>query len=127
MENQNQGSVSQQFNQANNNPQFGQQSLPNSTAVLVLGIISIVGCICYGIPGLICGIIALVMAGKAKKMLTENPTLYSESSVKNMNAGRICAIIGTILSALYFLFFVVYLVIVGSVVSSMPWESMGKY
>lgn len=128
MENQNQGSVSQQFNQSNNNPQFGQQiPLPNATAVLVLGIISIVGCICYGVPGLICGIIALVMAGKAKKLLSDNPTMYLESSVKNMNAGRICAIIGTILSALYFLFFVVYLVIVGSVVSSMPWESMGRY
>ena len=54
--------------QENTNPQFqqqfsqpfGQQQLPNATAVLVLGIISIVGCFCYGIIGLILGIIALV-------------------------------------------------------------------
>ena len=44
-----------------------KQPLPNATAVLVLGIISIVGCFCYGIVGLICGIIALILASKAKK------------------------------------------------------------
>ena len=41
-----------------------QRPLPNATAVLVLGIIAIVGCFCDGIPGLVCGIIALVLAGK---------------------------------------------------------------
>ncbi len=41
-----------------------QKNLPNSTAVLVLGILSIVGCIFYGIPGIICGIIAIVLHGK---------------------------------------------------------------
>jgi hypothetical protein len=41
-----------------------QQKLPNATAVLILGIVSIVGCCCYGLPGLIAGIIALVLAKK---------------------------------------------------------------
>ena len=53
----NQGNVNQQFNQQFSQP-FGQQQLPNSTAVLVLGIISIVGCFCYGILGLILGLIS---------------------------------------------------------------------
>ena len=48
MENQGQGTpnpeqVNQQFNQQFSQS-FGQPQLPNSTAVLVLGIISIVGC-----------------------------------------------------------------------------------
>ncbi|MBS1563194.1 MAG: hypothetical protein JST39_02345, partial [Bacteroidetes bacterium] len=44
-------------NQPNYQQQFSpnpQMPLPNATPVLVLGIISIVGCFCYGIVGLIC-------------------------------------------------------------------------
>ena len=33
-----------------------------------------------------------------------------ESSYKNANAGYVCAIIGTILSGLYFLFFIIVLI-----------------
>lgn len=120
MENQgtpNQETVNQQFNQ-----QFGQQMLPNSTAVLVLGIISIVGCFCYGIVGLILGIIALVLSGKAKKLYEANPTMYTEASYKNMKAGRICGIIGLCLSACYVIFFIIYIAIIGSVLSGLPWD-----
>jgi len=120
-----QENVNQQFNQ-----QFvqhtGQQQLPNSTAVLVLGIISIVGCFCYGIIGLILGIIALVLAGKAKKIYDQNPALFSEASFKNMKAGKICAIIGLCLSACYLIFFIVYIAIIGSVIAGMPWDMMGR-
>jgi M penetrans paralogue family 26 len=128
MENQgtpNQENANQQFNQ-----QFGQsagqQQLPNSTAVLVLGIISIVGCFCYGIIGLILGIIALVLAGKAKKLYDQNPAMYSEASLKNMKAGKICAIVGLCLSACYFVFFIVYIAIIGTVLSGMPWDMLGR-
>ena len=38
------------------------RSLPNATATLVLGIVSIVSCWCIGIVGLTCGIIALYLA-----------------------------------------------------------------
>lgn len=79
--------------------------LPNSTAVLVLGILSILGCFCYGIVGLILGIVALVLHKKDKELYLSNPTVY-ENSFKNSRAGYICAIIGLILGALYFLFFV---------------------
>lgn len=125
MENQgtpNQENINQQFNQ-----QFGQQlpqQLPNSTAVLVLGIISIVGCFCYGIVGLVLGIIAVVLAGKAKKLYDQNPTMYSEASFKNMKAGRVCAIVGLCLSAAYLIFFIVYIAIIGSVLSGLPWGMM---
>ncbi|WP_118949636.1 CCC motif membrane protein [Taibaiella helva] len=99
-----------------------RQELPNATAVLVLGIISIVGCFCYGIIGTICGIIALVLGSKAKKLYQSNPDLYTPSSYKNMNAGRICGIVGLSLSALYILFLIVCLIIYGASLSSMPWD-----
>jgi hypothetical protein len=76
-------------------------TLPNSTAILVLGIVSIVTCCCYGIPGLICGIIALVLANNASKLYQVELGNYTESSYKNVNAGKICAIIGIVLSILY--------------------------
>jgi M penetrans paralogue family 26 len=79
--------------------------VPNSTAVLVLGIVSIVLCCCYGL-GLIGGIIALVLHKKALKTYNGNPAEYTSGSLKNLNAGRVCAIIGIILSAL----FIIYLI-----------------
>ena len=45
-----------------------QQPLPNATPVLVLGILSIVMCFCYGILGLILGIIALVLSASSKRL-----------------------------------------------------------
>jgi hypothetical protein len=77
------------------------QELPNSTAVLVLGIISIIGCWCWGIPGLVCGIIALVLASKGENLYNENPSLYKPVTYSNLKAGKICAIIGVCLSGLF--------------------------
>jgi M penetrans paralogue family 26 len=101
---------------------MGQSDLPNASAVLVLGIISIALCWCYGIIGLTCGIIALILGGKSMKLYNANPGGYSTKSFNNMKAGRICAIIGTILSALMLVYAVIYIVILGTAVSSMPWN-----
>jgi len=87
--------------------------LPNATVVLVLGIISIVTCCCYGVIGIICGIIALVLAKSANDLYVSNPGKYTEGSYKNMNAGKICAWIGISLSALYFLFVIWLIATVG--------------
>lgn len=104
-------------------PQFQiQESVPNSTAVLVLGIVSIVTCFCIGIVGLIIGIIALVLASKANDLYKSSPQKYSLSSYNNLKAGRVCAIIGLCLSALYFIYWIIYIVIVGAAVSTMPWQ-----
>lgn len=83
-----------------------QQALPNATAVLVLGILSIVACWCYGIVGIILGVIALILSGKSKKLYDENPGAYTEGSYNNLKAGKICAIIGLSLSALTFIYFI---------------------
>lgn len=92
-------------------------SLPNSTAVLVLGILSIVMCFCYGIIGLILGIIGLSLAGKDLQRYNANQGAYTTSSYNNLKAGRVCAIIGTILSSLYFIVIIIYLIAVGSMLS----------
>jgi hypothetical protein len=77
-------------------------ALPNSTAVLVLGILSIFFCFCYGVIGIICGIVSLILYPKDKKLYMENPQAYTLSSYNNLKAGRVCAIIGLILSAIFF-------------------------
>lgn len=124
----NQGSQQgQNVNQPINN-QFGQVSVPNSGAVLTLGILSIVLCICAGIVGLICGIIALVLANKAMTMYKANPNNYTLSSFNNLKGGKVCAIIGTVLSSLYFIYYVIILIFVGAAMTSMPWDQiMGKH
>ncbi len=109
----------------NTGSNFGApKNLPNAVAVLVLGICSIVGCFCYGIVGLICGIIAVVLAKKDMALYKANPSDYTLPSFTNLKAGRVCAIIGLSLSALYILFIIVYVLILGAALSMMPWSSM---
>jgi uncharacterized membrane protein len=85
--------------------------LPNATAVLVLGIISIVGCCCYGVVGIVTGIVALVLHKKDKALYESNPVAY-EASFKNSNAGKICAIVGLILSSLYIIGLIIYFIFI---------------
>jgi tetrahydromethanopterin S-methyltransferase subunit B len=105
-----------------------QQAVPNSTAVLVLGILSIVGCWCYGIVGLVLGIIALVLSSKDEKLLKLNQGMYTEGSVKNLKAGKICSIIGTSLSGLFVLILIIYFAIIGATLGTFlhafPWDSL---
>ena len=105
--------------------------LPNATGVLVLGICSLALCWCYGIVGIILGIIALVLGNKAKKMYEENPELYTESSFKNMKAGRTCGIIGLCIGGAYLLVVIIYLLVIGAALgtffTSMPWEQFNSF
>jgi presenilin-like A22 family membrane protease len=106
----NQNPLDQQFTH-----QFGQpqQQLPNSSGVLVLGILSIVFSIlffCYFIPTIISlalGIIALSLAPSANRKYKEAPHLYTIGSYNNLKAGKICAIIGLSFSALIFILFII--------------------
>lgn len=114
-------------NYSNPQPQFiQQQSVPYSTSILVLGILSIVTCWCYGIIGAILGIIALVQAKRANEAYTANPNNYSASSYNNFKAGKVCAIIGLILSCCYLLIIILYFAFVGTILMSIPWEELGK-
>ena len=103
-----------------------RQQLPNSTLILVFGILSIVGCCCYGIVGLIFGIVALVMSKKATEIYNANPNLYI--GFQNVKTGRILAIIGIILSALVLISQIVFLIMFGyEGLEEMQREMMEQY
>lgn len=90
--------------------------LPNATAVLVLGICSIVFS-CFFV-GLILGIIGIVLSGKGRKMYKDAPGLYE--GYGQLNAGFIMSIIGTCLGALYIVYWLIVVVILGTA-SSAVW------
>ena len=85
--------------QSNFNNFETSQKLPNATAVLILGILSIITCCCYGVLGLILGIVALFLAKKDLALYAISPQAYTNYS--NLNIGRILAIIGIVLNVVY--------------------------
>lgn len=91
-------------------PSLGEAQLPNATATLVLGILSIVVCF-------ICGIIALVISNKDLDMYRANPEHYSLASYNNIKTGRVCAIIGLCLQVIGIVFYAIFVV---ALVSNMP-------
>ena len=103
-----------------NYPQF-QIQLPNSTTILVLGILSIVICCFFGI---IFGIITLVMASKANALYYSNTQLYSVTSLNNVKVGKICAIIGLILSGLATFYYVAMIAFMGRAMTDMPFDNI---
>ena len=116
------------------NPSYGLRPLPNATAVLVLGIISIPVCFCYitfGIIGITLGVIAISLANKDMKLYAENPGAYTQTSYNNLKGGRVCAIIGLALNSLCLVAMVTYIIwiiiVFGSIAeffSKLPWQHM---
>jgi len=95
----------------NQNPDNNNTPLPASglaIASLVLGICSIPTCLCYGVPSLICGIIGLILAHSASQQVAAG-TAGGQGLIK---AGRICSIIGLVLSVLYWIFLAVMIAVV---------------
>jgi hypothetical protein len=79
-----------------------QTSLPNSGGILAMGIISIASfCCCWGLIGVVLGIIAIIMSSRAEKAYRLDSELYTEASYKNMQAGRVTAIIGLSLAIIW--------------------------
>lgn len=93
--------------------------LPNATTVLVLGICSIVFS-CFFI-GAILGIIGLVLGGKAKKVYRMSPEIYE--GYGQLNAGFIMSIIGTCLGGLYLIYWIIWVIILGTASASV-WSGM---
>ena len=107
-----------------------QVPLPNASTILMLGIFSIVIAFCCGIfaiAALVLGIVALALAPKTIEMYNANPGKYTESSFKNVSAGKICAIIGVVISGLLLLIGVIYIAVVGGAIwtifDKIPWEN----
>jgi hypothetical protein len=88
-----------------------KQKLPNASAVLILGILSILTCCCWGVIGMILGIVALILAKKDLALYAEDPEKYLGYS--NINTGRILAIIGIVLSAIYLICTIYLYAVVG--------------
>jgi len=86
-----------------------KRNLPNATAVLVLGILSIISCCFYGI-GVIFAIIALVLANSDMKLYRQDPESYLNYS--NLNIGRVLSVIGLLMS-MVMLAFCIFLLSLG--------------
>lgn len=94
-----------------------KQQLPNATATLVLGILSIVLCWIWGIIGIACAIIALVISKKSVALYNQAPDQYL--GYGNLKAGRIMSIIGLVLSALFIVYIIVIVAILGTAAFSL--------
>ncbi len=67
---------------------------------LVFGILSIITCCCYGVVGIILGIVGIVMAVLAKK---DNMGQFPGMAI----AGLVCSIIGILLGAIYLILIII--------------------
>jgi hypothetical protein len=75
-------------------------NLPTSgwaVASLVMGILSLTGCVFWGLPALILGPLAIWFAGKARRDVAMGAA--SAASLGLATAGRVCGIVGTALAA----------------------------
>ena len=93
--------------------------LPNATTVMVLGILSIV-CSCFFV-GAILGIIGLVLGSKGKKVYKQSPEIYD--GYGQLNAGFIMSIIGVCLGGLYLIYWIIWVIILGTASASI-WSNM---
>ena len=93
------------------------QQLPNSTLILVMGILSIIGCCCYGIPGLIFGIVAIILGTKATNLYKQDPQLYT--GYGNVKTGKIMGVIGVVLS-------VIVVIVVLWAIATLGWDAIGN-
>lgn len=89
---------------------MNQQKLPNATAVLILGIASILTCCFYGL-GIILGGVGLYLTKKDATLYKENPSAYDNYST--LNTGKILSIIGVVLGCLFLLYMIAIIAIFG--------------
>ncbi len=76
-----------------------KEKLPHSQSALILGISSIVtACCCWGVIGIIVGIIGLYESNKAIAIHNQNPNDFD--GINNAQTGRTTSIIGIIIGAI---------------------------
>ncbi len=92
---------------------YVQMNLPNSNTILILGILSLVFSWWHiiSIVGIVLSIVTLSLARKDLYLFYSEPNHFTLSSLNNVKAGRVCAIIGLIISILVFI--VALLTIIG--------------
>lgn len=70
----------------------GQRTCGFAITSMVLGIISIPGCMCYAVPTLICGVLAIVFWKLAKTQIASGS--YRPASSSMATAGLVCGLVG---------------------------------
>ncbi len=88
------------------------QSAPGAVGSMVCGIISVVLCWTPFI-GLILGIIAIVLAAKARRAAAETPDTYTTGMA---TAGLVLGIIGTVIGGIYSVIWIVAFAAVGTAI-----------
>jgi hypothetical protein len=74
-----------------------QSKIPMANTTLVLAIISVIGCIFYGMPGIILALISILLHTRVKEVYKTDPAIYQQS-YNTARAGWIIAIISLIIS-----------------------------
>lgn len=112
----------QQYNPYGQPHGFGVQlpPVPNATAVLILGICSIVFC---GL-GPILGTIAMVLAKGARAEFEGKPGVYDPGSYGSVKTGRTCGIIGICVGVLSWIGFAAYMIFVWYMMQQLQQEIM---
>ena len=87
------------------------QKLPNATAVLVLGILSILTCCCYGLFGLGLAFIGLYLTHNDLKTYNAAPERFI--NFQQLNTGKILCIIGIVLNAIMLLYIIWIIKMIG--------------
>lgn len=93
-------------------PNFAGLARPTNgyaIASIILGIVSIPGCMCYGILGLICGSLAVIFAYIADKQIATGA--FADGSKTITLIGKVCGFVGVTLSVLLLGFYIVIIVI----------------
>jgi len=84
--------------------------------VKTLGIVSIVTsivcCLIYGIPGLVTGIIGLVLGNQAQRKYEENPENYYNGYLEDIKGAKTLNIIGICISGLVILGIIAYVIFI---------------
>jgi beta-lactamase regulating signal transducer with metallopeptidase domain len=95
--------------------------LPNAVLIMVLGIVSIpLCCACNGALSLVSSIVTLVLANTAKSKYLASPEAYTESSYGNVKTGKICAIVGLVLSILMLILAIALVAMFGTEMMTNP-------
>ena len=91
--------------------------LPNSNAVLIIGILSILSCFLIGFPGVILGFIGMKLYKRPHGLYKIAPELYRKESCKDLRVGYIMSVIGFAMSLLFVLFLLFYVFVFGSLLA----------
>ncbi len=82
-----------------------KQKLPNEQVIMILGIVSYIGCCCTsGFGGLILSGIGLFLAKKATETYNQNPDLYSIQAVNTWKIVNLVAFILSVLVVIYYIY-----------------------